>query len=126
MSELQEIFKDQHLGTYVNVDLPGTKNTIVFKLQEGPIKEVGENGCQLDSLIGAAATILRSFNSRFPCRENSIAITHLDEAMMWLQKRTKDREKRGVEGTDQKYKFPARGFRTSFLKCPVGFATGGV
>ena len=36
--------------------------------------------------------------AKFPSRENSIAITKLDEALMWLNKRTQDRIKRGVEG----------------------------
>jgi hypothetical protein len=77
-------------------------NTISFVVQEGPVRENGVNGCQIDDIIWAAATIIRNFNSRFPCRENSCAITHLDEAMMWLEKRTKDRTERKVEGTDQK------------------------
>lgn len=33
-----------------------------------------------------------------PCRENAIVITKLDEALLWLNKRTADRVKRGVEG----------------------------
>ena len=73
-------------------------NSITFRLQEGPIKENGVNGCQIDHIIWAAATILRAFNKKFPCRENSIAITNLDDAILWLEKRTKDREKRNAEG----------------------------
>lgn len=34
----------------------------------------------------------------FPCRENAIVITKLQESLMWLEERTKDRKKRGVEG----------------------------
>lgn len=37
-------------------------------------------------------------NSKFPCRENSIAITKMQEALMWFEKRTADRVARGVEG----------------------------
>ncbi len=36
------------------------------------------------------------------CRENAIVITKLEEALMWLNKRTADRMKRGVEGTPAK------------------------
>ena len=36
---------------------------------------------------------------RMPGRENSIAITKLEEALLWLNKRTADRIERGVEGT---------------------------
>jgi hypothetical protein len=35
----------------------------------------------------------------FRCRENSIAITKLEEALLWLGKRTADRKARNVEGT---------------------------
>jgi len=34
----------------------------------------------------------------FPCKENAVAITKLEEALMWLNKRTADRQKRNVEG----------------------------
>ena len=34
----------------------------------------------------------------FPCRENAVVITKLEEALMWLNKRTADRQKRNVEG----------------------------
>ena len=37
-------------------------------------------------------------DGRFKCRENALAITHLQEAAHWLEARTKDRERRGVEG----------------------------
>lgn len=36
---------------------------------------------------------------KLSCRENSLAITKLEEALMWLEKRTESRKKRGVEGT---------------------------
>lgn len=45
---------------------------------------------------------IQTLNAIFPCRENSVAITKLDEALMWLEKRTRDRIFRGVEGTHQK------------------------
>ena len=34
--------------------------------------------------------------------ENAITITKLEEALMWQNKRTLDREKRGVEGKDER------------------------
>jgi hypothetical protein len=34
-----------------------------------------------------------------PCRENALAKTRCEEALMWLIKRTADRIQRGVEGT---------------------------
>lgn len=73
---------------------------IMFQVQRGPIKEVGQNGCQVDALIHVARHIIAGLNKKFPCRENSCAITKLDEAIMWLDKRTADRKSRGVEGTN--------------------------
>lgn len=78
------------------------KNSISFTLQNGPIKENGVNGCQVDSMIEAAKLIIEGLNKQFPCRENSIVVTKLDEALLWLGKRKADREKRGVEGTNAK------------------------
>ena len=41
----------------------------------------------------------RDARGKFWCKENEMALNHLIEALMWLNKRTKDREDRGVEGT---------------------------
>lgn len=41
---------------------------------------------------------LTYLNSKFPCRENAIAITNLETALLFLEKRTKDRIKRNIEG----------------------------
>jgi hypothetical protein len=82
---------------YIKVD----GNSITFTIQNGPIKENGVNGCQVDDMIIVATTIIRKLNGEFPCRENSIAIGRLEEATMWLEKRKADRESRGVEGTNK-------------------------
>ena len=69
--------------------------------QEGPIKECGVNGVNNEDLLVMVIRRLESFqNSEFKCRENACAITKLEEAMLWLRKRTMGREKRGVEGTN--------------------------
>jgi hypothetical protein len=73
-------------------------NSLSFTIQNGPIKEKGVNGCQVDTVIEAAKAILEGLNKQFPCRENSAAITKLDEALHWLEHRKKDRERRAVEG----------------------------
>lgn len=74
------------------------KNSLSFTIQNGPVKEVGVNGCQVDEIIMAAYTILKGLNQKYPCRENSLALTKLDEALLWLLARRLDREARGVEG----------------------------
>lgn len=73
-------------------------NSLSFTLQNGPVKEVGVNGCQVDTIIEAAKLIVEGLNKQFPCRENAMIITKLDEALMWSLKRKLDRENRNVEG----------------------------
>lgn len=41
---------------------------------------------------------ISDLQEKFPCKENACCITKLEEALMWLEKRTKDRIKRQVEG----------------------------
>lgn len=71
--------------------------TILF--QNGPIEEYGVNGITQEAIIAICIDRLRSFQAGpFSCRENAIAMTHLENALMWLQKRTLERMRRGVEG----------------------------
>lgn len=71
--------------------------------QNGPIAEAGVNGISQEALLAIVEDRLIGFQSGpFSCRENAIALTKIQEAMMWLQKRTRDRMARGVEGTNQK------------------------
>ena len=75
----------------------------VIKFQNGPIAEAGVNGISNEALLAIVEDRLLGFQSgQFACRENAVALTKIQEAMMWLQKRTLDRLRRGVEGTNQK------------------------
>lgn len=44
---------------------------------------------------------LKNTNGEFKCRENACAITKIEEALLWLRKRTMGRENRSVEGTHE-------------------------
>lgn len=73
-------------------------HTIFF--QNGPIQEVGVNGISHEALLAIVEDRLLGFQSGpYACHENTIALTKIQEAMMWLHKRTRDRLARGVEGT---------------------------
>ncbi len=74
------------------------KNSLSFTLQNGPVKEVGVNGCQPETIIEAARLILQGMDKQYPCNENKRAIGHLYMAVQDLKDRKKDRKKRGVEG----------------------------
>ena len=81
----------------------GTGETFAdIKFQKGPIRETGVNGCHNEDLIAIVIDRLQGFQeSSFACRENAIAITKLEEALLWLGKRTQDRRNKGIEGTSQ-------------------------
>lgn len=68
--------------------------------QNGPIKEVGTNGITHEALLAILIDRMQAFQKGpFSCRENAIALTHLEDAMHWLNHRTRARLIRGVEGT---------------------------
>lgn len=78
-------------------------NTTLIAFQNGPIKEAGVNGISQEALLAIVIDRLRSFQAgQYSCRENAVALTHCETALMWLQKRTRDRMARGVEGTSEK------------------------
>ncbi len=97
-----------------------------IRFQNGPIAEFGFNGLSNEALLAVVIDRMRGFQGMppvhpmpvgtppgfegarlapnrppFQCRENAIALTHLEDALMWLQKRTRDRMARGVEGKNQ-------------------------
>ena len=70
--------------------------------QNGLIKEFGVNGTSNEALLAIVIDRLRGFQSGdYRCRENALALTKLEESLMWLQKRTRDRINREIEGTHQ-------------------------
>lgn len=86
----------------IGVDLGTEERTVVIQFQAGAIKEVGRNGITDEALIAVVIDRLRGFqDGEFRCRENAIALTKLEEAMLWLNKRTIDRMRRGVEGVSK-------------------------
>ena len=80
---------------------PKTDLLAQIHFQEGPIKENGVNGVANEDLLVMVVRRLQGFQeSEFKCRENAMAITKIEEALLWLRKRTMGRENRGVEGTN--------------------------
>lgn len=64
------------------------------------IQKNGKNGAFLEEIIEDCISRLEFFNStKFRCRENSLAITKLEEALQWLNYRTANRQKQGVENS---------------------------
>lgn len=73
---------------------------VCILFQNGPIAEAGVNGITHEVLLAIVADRLRSFQKGpYACKANACALTHIEEAQHWLQQRTIERMRRGVEGT---------------------------
>lgn len=82
----------------------GDKIALLVNWQDGPRGNVdGEldppNGAFVEDVLWAALQRLEFFNqSRYRCRENSIAISNIEKALFILKDRQLSRSDRGVEG----------------------------
>lgn len=119
--ELNTIQKHNKLNTVYAVDEPGNGGAnhlyaVHYPLNDdsGLCLEINfQNGARNnpDSLPGVLDTdLLEIVRDRlkgfqrgdFSCRENACALTHIEEALMWLNRRVEDRAERNVLGTDNK------------------------
>jgi hypothetical protein len=84
----------------VSIETNNGVKEVPLEFQNGPIAEAGVNGITQEVLLSVVIDRLRGFqNGDYKCRENAIALTKIEEALMWLNSRTRSREQRGVEGT---------------------------
>lgn len=75
-----------------------------IQLQNGARKEeVSIHGVIDTDLLEIVRHRLQSFQAgAFASRENAIALTHIEEALMWLNRRVEDRIERNVLGMNNK------------------------
>ena len=88
---------DLHRSKYP-ILIDHVENRISFQIQNGSIKEVGQNGCQLTTLVEAAVKMLNGLNRKFHCNENDQTIERWEDGLNWQKERTKRRERAGIEG----------------------------
>lgn len=70
---------------------------IIF--QAGKVKDKGVNGITFETLLSIVEDGLQHYQSGpYPCKENAIALVHVQAALDSLHTRTRDRMKRQVEG----------------------------
>lgn len=80
------------------------RHLIPIKFQKGPRSdENARQGVMNEDLLEIVRDRLKSFQEGpYASRENACALTHIEEALMWLNKRAEDRAERGVLGTMEK------------------------
>ena len=84
------------------IEFPDGQYDTTVSFQNGPIAEAGINGVTQEILLAIVIDRLRCFQKGpFSTKANACALTHCEEALHWLQQRTIERMRRGVEGTHQ-------------------------
>jgi len=92
-----------HLYEITGYQSPNGNAGVVIEFQDGPINEVGVNGLTHEVLLAIVADRLRSFQAGpFASRHNALALTHIEDAQNWLNRRALERMRRGVEGTSER------------------------
>ena len=89
------------LANFERTQMPG--QTLQF-IEKSTFNTVGElrtvnDGTTNEEVLAMLIDRLKFLGALLPSRENSIAVTKCEEALLWLNKRTADRIQRGVEGT---------------------------
>lgn len=79
----------------------GNAKGLRIEFQNGPMgADTPPNGLSNEALLAVVEDRLKGFQSGpYACRENALALTHIQDAMHWLHHRTRERMARGVEGT---------------------------
>jgi hypothetical protein len=98
--EIKEVEWKQPEGNFIEVN--HACNAITFKIQNGPVKENGINGCQVEDMIAVSKHIVSELQKKYPSKYNEDIILHLELAIQASKQRTADREARGVEGKSEK------------------------
>lgn len=75
-----------------------------IEFQRGPRKDPDARHGVLDTdLLEIVRDRLKAFqDGPYACRENACALTHIEEALMWMNRRVEDRIERQVLGTMEK------------------------
>ena len=82
----------------------GLVHSLMLPFQRGPRNELLSDHGVLDTdLLEIVRDRLKCFQAGdYACRENACALTHIEEALMWMNTRVEDRAERGVLGTNEK------------------------
>ena len=100
-----KVLTEGHKYVASNFENKENGQTIQFiekvSVAEGALHTVSD-GTTNEELLEVLIDRMQYLQGKFPCKENACVITKLEESLMWLEKRTRDREKRGVEGKNLK------------------------
>ena len=104
----RDFYSENYFDAYANPEggvAFGEGFTITW--QRGPLgrgdDRIEPNGAFVETVIAAVRDRLYFYqDSKFACRENQMALEHMNAALIALDGRAKDREAQGIEGTHGK------------------------
>jgi hypothetical protein len=102
------VIREGHTYELGNFEATEQKGQVIQFIHKEP-KEEGStefvtvnDGTTNEEILEMLIDRMNYLQGKFPCRENALVITKLEESLMWLNKRTSDRVKRNVEGKNLK------------------------
>ncbi len=98
-----KVIAEGHRYKVEGFDNPENTQTIQFiekvqRLDGSGELETLNDGTTNEEILEVMIDRMNYLQGKFPCKENAMVITKLEECLMWLNKRTADRKKRNVEG----------------------------
>lgn len=100
-----KVLNQGHTYFLHNMEAPLAEGQLIHFIQKEPVEGdaygtmlTTQQGTSNEEVLEMLIDRMNFLQNAFPCRENAIVITKLEESLMWLNKRTTDRMKRGVEG----------------------------
>lgn len=89
------------LANFENQKNPAQQLQFIEKVpsdEEPTVLLTVNDGTTNEEVLAVLIDRLKYLQAKFPCRENALAITKIQEALFWLNERTRDRQARVVEG----------------------------
>lgn len=107
--KLNEVYREGEVGPggayhrysiYHIMPPPQDDFSAYIQFQDGPRNEPNSTAGVLDcDLLEIVRDRLTAFQSGpYACRENAVALTHIEDALLWMNKRVEDRAERNVLG----------------------------
>lgn len=99
-----ESLREGHLYQLENFENKSHEGQQLRFIEKAPVQpdsselETVNDGTTNEEVLAMLIDRMQYLQGKFPCRENAIIITKLEESLMWLNKRTSDRITRNVEG----------------------------
>jgi len=99
-----KVYTDGHRYELANFEDKDAHGQLLQFIQKEPVEggngemKTIHDGTTNEEVLEMLIDRMKYLQAKFPCKENACCITHLEEGLMWLEKRTRDRVKRQVEG----------------------------